>query len=70
MKKKNDLNILKFPSSGSQLDRQIEAILFASGEPVLEDFVKDVFGAKQALSNKEIKEHRENDPSHKKFNMK
>ena len=34
MKKKNDLKILKFPSTAGQLERQVEAILFAAEEPL------------------------------------
>ena len=34
MSKKNNLNILKFPNNISQLERQVEAILFAAEEPL------------------------------------
>ena len=34
MKKKNDLKILKFPNTTGQLERQVEAILFAAEEPL------------------------------------
>ena len=34
MKKKNDLKILKFPNTVGQLERQVEAILFAAEEPL------------------------------------
>ena len=34
MKKKNNLNILKFPRGLSELERQIEAILFSAEEPL------------------------------------
>ena len=34
MNKKNDLKILKFPSSTSEAERQVEAILFAAEEPL------------------------------------
>ena len=34
MKKKNDLKILKFPSNTDQLERKVEAILFAAEEPL------------------------------------
>ena len=34
MKKKNDLKILKFPNTAGQLERQVEAILFAAEEPL------------------------------------
>ena len=34
MKKKNDLKILKFPDNVTQLERRVEAILFAAEEPL------------------------------------
>ena len=34
MNKKNDSKILKFPNTVSQLERQVEAILFAAEEPL------------------------------------
>ena len=34
MNKKNDLKILKFPSNIAQLEKQVEAILFAADEPL------------------------------------
>ena len=34
MNKKNDSKILKFPNTISQLERQVEAILFAAEEPL------------------------------------
>ena len=34
MNKKNDSKILKFPNTASQLERQVEAILFAAEEPL------------------------------------
>jgi len=34
MKKKKNLKILKFPKNSSQLERQVEAILFAADEPL------------------------------------
>ena len=34
MNKKNDLKILKFPDNASQLERKVEAILFATEEPL------------------------------------
>ena len=34
MSKKTDLKILKFPNSTSQIERQVEAILFAAEEPL------------------------------------
>ena len=34
MTKKNDLKILKFPNKGTQIEKQVEAILFAAEEPL------------------------------------
>ena len=34
MSKKNNLKILKFPNNIAQLERQVEAILFAAEEPL------------------------------------
>ena len=34
MNKKNDLKILKFPNNIAQLEKQVEAILFAAEEPL------------------------------------
>ena len=34
MKKKNNLNILKFPANTSELERRVEAILFSAEEPL------------------------------------
>ena len=34
MTKKNDLKVLKFPNNVAQLERQVEAILFAAEEPL------------------------------------
>ena len=34
MPKKKKNNIIKFPSSPSKLERQVEAILFAASEPL------------------------------------
>ena len=39
--KKNDLKILKFPSSVANLERQVEAILFASEEPLDEESIQE-----------------------------
>ena len=39
--KKNDLKILKFPSSVSNLERQVEAILFAAEEPLDEESIRE-----------------------------
>ena len=34
MNKKNDLKVLKFPNNIAQLEKQVEAILFAAEEPL------------------------------------
>jgi len=41
MNKKNDLKILKFPNTQSQLERQVEAILFAAEEPLDVESIKE-----------------------------
>ena len=40
MVKKNNINILKFPSKFSQAEREVEAILFAADEPLDIDTIK------------------------------
>ena len=40
MNKKSDLKILKFPSNITNLERQVEAILFAAEEPLDEEAFK------------------------------
>ena len=43
MSKKKNINILKFPSSVTQVERQVEAILFAAEEPLtIEDIQERV----------------------------
>ena len=39
--KKNDLKILKFPNSIPNLERQVEAILFAAEEPLDQESIKE-----------------------------
>jgi len=39
--KKSDLKVLKFPSSSSSLERQVEAILFAADEPLDEESIQE-----------------------------
>ena len=39
--KKEDLKILKFPSSISSIERQVEAILFAAEEPLDVESIKE-----------------------------
>ena len=41
MNKKNDLKILKFPSNIAQLEKQVEAILFAADEPLDIESIKE-----------------------------
>ena len=41
MNKKNDLKILKFPSNIAQLEKQVEAILFAADEPLDEESIQE-----------------------------
>ena len=48
--KKNDLKILKFPSSISNLERQVEAILFAAEEPLDEESIKEKLKTKADIS--------------------
>ena len=50
MNKKNDLKILKFPSSVSNLERQVEAILFAAEEPLDEESIKEKLKTKADIS--------------------
>ena len=38
--KKNDTKILKFPNSPANLERQVEAILFAAEEPLDEENIQ------------------------------
>ena len=46
MNKKNDSKIIKFPSTISQIEKQVEAILFAAEEPL------DVESIQEKLKNK------------------
>ena len=48
--KKNDLKILKFPSSVSNLERQVEAILFAAEEPLDEESIREKLKTKADIS--------------------
>ena len=41
MNKKNDSKILKFPNSTTQIERQIEAVLFAAEEPLDVESIQD-----------------------------
>ena len=48
--KKNDLKILKFPSSVSNLERKVEAILFAAEEPLDEESIREKLKTKADIS--------------------
>jgi len=48
--KKNDLKILKFPSSAANLERQVEAILFAAEEPLDEESIQEKLKTKINIS--------------------
>ena len=50
MKKKNDLKILKFPSNVAQLERQVEAILFAAEEPLDMESIQEKLNTKASIS--------------------
>ena len=48
--KKNELNILKFPNSAANLERQVEAILFAAEEPLDEESIQEKIKTKTNIS--------------------
>ena len=48
--KKNDLKILKFPSSVANLERQVEAILFSAEEPLDETSIQEKLKARTNIS--------------------
>ena len=48
--KKNDLKILKFPSSVANLERQVEAILFAAEEALDEESIQEKLKTKANIS--------------------
>ena len=50
MNKKNDLKILKFPSTVPQLERQVEAILFAADEPLSIEDIQEKLKTKTNIS--------------------
>ena len=41
MNKKNNIKILKFPNNAAQVERKIEAILFAAEEPLDVDSIQE-----------------------------
>ena len=50
MNKKSDLKILKFPSNITQLERQVEAILFAAEEPLDIESIQEKIKTKTDIS--------------------
>jgi len=48
--KKNDLKILKFPNSISNLERQVEAILFAAEEPLDQESIQEKLRTRTDIS--------------------
>ena len=48
--KKNDTKILKFPNSPANLERQVEAILFAAEEPLDEENIQEKLKTKTNIS--------------------
>ena len=50
MTKKNDLKILKFPNNIVQLERQVEAILFAADEPLDMESIQEKLNTKVNIS--------------------
>ena len=50
MTKKNDLKILKFPNNIVQLERQVEAILFAAEEPLDTESIQEKLNTKVNIS--------------------
>ena len=52
MNKKNNIKILKFPNNAAQVERKIEAILFAAEEPLDVETIEKRIG-----SSKDIKKN-------------
>ena len=50
MNKKNDLKILKFPNNIAQLEKQVEAILFAADEPLDEESIQERLKSRANIS--------------------
>ena len=50
MTKKNDLKVLKFPNNVAQLERQVEAILFAAEEPLDIESIQEKLKTKANIS--------------------
>ena len=50
MNKKNDLRILKFPNNIVQLEKQVEAILFAAEEPLDIESIQEKLNTRANIS--------------------
>jgi len=50
MNKKNDLKILKFPNSIVQIEKQVEAILFAAEEPLDIESIQEKLNTRANIS--------------------
>ncbi len=50
MNKKNDLRIIKFPNNVTQLEKQVEAILFAAEEPLDKESIQETLKTRADLS--------------------
>ena len=50
MNKKNDIKIIKFPNNIAQLEKQVEAILFAAEEPLDEESIQEKLKTKTNIS--------------------
>ena len=50
MNKKNDSKVLKFPKNAVQLERQVEAILFAAEEPLDEESIQEKLKTRTNIS--------------------
>ena len=50
MNKKNDLKIIKFPNNATQLEKQVEAILFAAEEPLDKESIQEKLKTRADLS--------------------
>ena len=50
MKKKDEKKILKFPTNINQIERQVEAILFAAEEPLDEESIQEKLKTRANIS--------------------
>ena len=50
MNKKNDLKIIKFPSNITQLEKQVEAILFSAEEPLDMESIQEKLNTRANLA--------------------